>query len=732
MNRATLFFLCLVLVVGQTILSTSTSSKDASLGKEAESPKSAESVKDTLPASKKSIQLRPEKKPGSQTLRPSHQEQKLQAPSNIKKLPDMKKQQDSLVIDRVFLRENRVHVAIRNTQLLNPAAFSKLSLELKSGGVSRSWPISQVDKTGRLKTMNKEMVFDTGLILDKRDFVQVSLVGGKNPITLKSVLAPEQKSAAKKLALGKKPPVKEERKTELRMLRPGSASAKTGGSGKKIQTSARVSPSQDSQVKKPLDLSIEFVSPEGGSIYQWGRTMVVRYRIPTPTDSGPVSFTLQSPTHGEMASKTHLFENPLAPGEGSGKGGSRPGSGPRAETAPANESGGLAQSTWDLAEEVFEWRLPSGRDLPNGNDFIVRAQKGGLIGRSAPFSIMTTCEGGAGQRVFFDTPPTVLRREDSVRVLFHFCGCEPLHLDNVYREIGVHVHDSAAGIDPGGLSRASFTLETLSDDGLSGAMRVTIPDSEAHVPDGDSYMITIANDEDCLAHTDTFAVRGRGHSAVFNLTSPTRGDLFFRGEAIDIRCETEDRPLPEEVEIYLHCLEPPGSHEPWSYGPYRRDFLGGNFRIQVPFRATNCERTLIHIMGTNSYGIAFGNQSPEFTIRANGGNLGIVVTSPRAGEVFHPGETIPVRMEMERIGATPPEWVFVGLYPPDSREGSLVAPSVSTPVLYPVLSLPWGAHEFEIPVDFNFSDDPVHYFQIGVEGPGVGFGISEMFRIEPP
>jgi hypothetical protein len=92
--------------------------------------------------------------------------------------------------------------------------------------------------------------------------------------------------------------------------------------------------------------------------------------------------------------------------------------------------------------------------------------------------------------VFFGTPPTVLRREDSVRVLFHFCGCEPLHRDNIHREVGGHIHDSVAGIDPGGLSWASFTLETLSYDGLSGAMRVTIPDREERVPDRDSYVIT--------------------------------------------------------------------------------------------------------------------------------------------------------------------------------------------------------------------------------------------------
>ena len=118
------------------------------------------------------------------------------APSAIKDVP--KTGPPSAVLKpasvyQLFVKNNSIHVRLRNVESLSKDTVAKLRLKIKAGSINREWPFSRVMISPGLNRQKGEVVFDTGIALKKSQSVSAWVVGGPVQQPVLQRLAPEMK-----------------------------------------------------------------------------------------------------------------------------------------------------------------------------------------------------------------------------------------------------------------------------------------------------------------------------------------------------------------------------------------------------------------------------------------------------------------------------------------------------------------------------------------------------------
>lgn len=230
---------------------------------------------------------------------------------------------------------------------------------------------------------------------------------------------------------------------------PGSSAARVSRSGARASSLAQ---------------RIRISSPLAGSVFDWGDTVRVRYRVLLPDESpGDVTFTLRDPEYRTVATMTHFYDAPVFE-EGSEieiVGEAAPGDG-------FYSLGGGAGGA-DDGPGVFDWVLPAGGGGIGGSGFTIAARKGPHRGVSGGFTMLPGCA-GRDMSVRIEPPQTVLRRGQAVTIVFAFCGWGGLST----RDQPIYIHDVTA--DAMGLwSEPRFTVTAISDDRVRGTIRAWVP-----------------------------------------------------------------------------------------------------------------------------------------------------------------------------------------------------------------------------------------------------------------
>jgi len=442
-----------------------------------------------------------QEKPVKETQESQDQQKAPASGSTSIKAPAASAKSQPLAIKQLYLKEGTVHVVLATTGSAKVGAgdYAQVKLTVEMTGLKKpgEWTLLQVDPKRRLTRPRGTVDFDTGL----------EVKAGKEEKLAKQVKVGTQVKATLSFGLWKT--------TKQETLSPMTATAavKTPVAAveqNKGTTHRRVSASR---------LPIEILTPHRGRIFRRGQTMHIRYRIITPTDAGEVTFRLLSTTHGEVATTTHHYEPPDLSGVDWSE----------AELEPVG-TGLLGTSEPDdgeplgIGDVVLTWTLPSGDSLPYGDDYYLRAHKGGLQGNSATFKIVPPVSLYSGTGIAVDVLGTGLTPGSDLVVRYNCWGCDCERVNpptgtriNLHRETDSMGRWYVVGAARSGGERT----ETL------------------HIPEeitpAHDYVITLWGGSGCWGESNSFPILASSTETDFRVIRPNGGEGWQRGTTQRIR-----------------------------------------------------------------------------------------------------------------------------------------------------------------------------------------------------
>lgn len=426
------------------------------------------------------------------------------------KAPAASAKSQPLTILKLYCKEGTVHVvlATKGSGKVRYGDYARVKLTVEMTGLKKAgkWTLLQVDPKRRLTRPRGTVDFDTGMEVKagKEEKLTKQVKLGKQ---VKVTLSFKKWKTAKQETLV---PMKATVAVKTRMA------AVEQNKGTRLR---RVSASR---------LPIEILTPHRGTMFRRGQIMHIRYRISTPTEAGEVTFRLLSPTHGEVATTTHRYEPPDLSGVDWSEAEIEPaglglGSGAVSLGASEPDDG----EPLGIGDVVLSWTLPSGDSLPYGDDYYLRAHKGGLQGRSATFRIVPPASLYSGTGIDVDVLGSGLTPGDDLVVRYYCwgCNCERVNPPTGTR---IYLHREAHGLDSMGLwydvgaaRSGSEITETL------------------HIPEGvtpaHDYVITLWGGRACWGESNTFPILASSTETDFRVIRPNGGEGWQRGTTQIIR-----------------------------------------------------------------------------------------------------------------------------------------------------------------------------------------------------
>lgn len=148
-------------------------------GKKISKPGKKISLKRTLGKKPPSLVQKPGKKAGLKGISKAStkQEKALKILSKKGKTEELTKAKPLISIAKVYLKDGKVHIAVKNKGQgrLSALDYRQGEVVLSYGGKIKSWSLRDVDPKGHLSRYGAEVVFDTGISLKQKERVKVSI-----------------------------------------------------------------------------------------------------------------------------------------------------------------------------------------------------------------------------------------------------------------------------------------------------------------------------------------------------------------------------------------------------------------------------------------------------------------------------------------------------------------------------------------------------------------------------